>query len=235
MLARLRASAFSLAALALAGIVGATFLPPPSVSADTLVGTASVIDGDTVEVHGVRIRLHGIDAPESAQECIAPDGRIWRCGQQASLALSDKIGRAPISCRRTDTDHYGRMIGICSQNGIDLNGWMVEMGWAVAYIRYSRDYAALEGLARTDGRGIWSSRFVMPWDWRRGDRITREAPQPRDPSCVIKGNINAAGERIYHVPGGQFYDRVRIDESGGQRWFCSESEARSAGWRRSAR
>ena len=82
--------------------------------------------------------------------------------------------------------------------------------------------------------GIWAGSFVMPWDWRRGQRIVPPATgQTRPQGCDIKGNINARGERLYHVPGGRWYDQTRIDESRGQRWFCSEEEARAAGWRRS--
>jgi endonuclease YncB( thermonuclease family) len=207
-----------------------------STAATEITGVASITDGDSVEIHGTRIRLHGIDAPEGRQICVDSAGRQWRCGQQASLALSDRIGRTPITCRRTDTDHYGRMIAVCHQDSEDLNAWLVAEGWAVAYRRYSRDYVALEEQAKAAGRGIWSSRFVMPWDWRRGQRIVPAEPAAeRRAGCNIKGNINRSGERIYHVPGGRWYDQTRIDESRGQRWSCSEDAARAAGWRRSRR
>lgn len=49
--------------------------------------------------------------------------------------------------------------------------------------------------------------------------------------CNIKGNINEGGERIYHVPNGKWYEKTNINESKGERWFCSEDEARGAGWR----
>jgi hypothetical protein len=52
-------------------------------------------------------------------------------------------------------------------------------------------------------------------------------------ACNIKGNVSTRGERIYHVPGQKYYDRTRISASHGERWFCSEAEARAAGWRRS--
>ncbi|TVR96506.1 MAG: thermonuclease family protein [Rhodospirillales bacterium] len=217
-----------LLAVALVGV-----LAKPATS-DVLVGVATVIDGDTLELHGTRIRLHGIDAPESAQLCIDTRGEPWRCGQRAALALSERIGRASVTCRHTDTDRYERMIAVCYKQGEDLNGWMVAAGWAVAYRRYSHDYVGLEDDARAAKRGIWSSRFVMPWDWRRGERIQpRPVQHGPAPGCDIKGNINARGERIYHVPGGRWYDQTRIDPSQGQRWFCSEKEAKAAGWRRS--
>lgn len=139
-------------------------------TANELNGVASVIDGDTVEIRGTRIRLHGIDAPESRQLCRRQSGQSWRCGQQAALALSDRIGRRSVICVARDTDRYGRTIAVCSQDGIDLNAWMVAEGWAVAYRQYSRDYVSADTEARSAGRNIWSGTFVMPWDWRRGAR-----------------------------------------------------------------
>jgi len=148
----------------------AILLSATPATANELNGVASVIDGDTVEIRGTRIRLHGIDAPESRQLCTRPSGQSWRCGQQAALALSDRIGRRSVSCVARDTDRYGRIIAVCSQDGIDLNAWMVTEGWAVAYRRYSLDYASAETEAQSAGRNIWSGTFVMPWDWRRGAR-----------------------------------------------------------------
>jgi len=140
------------------------------VSAQTITGVASVTDGDSLEIRGIRIRLHGIDAPESRQLCTRPSGQRWRCGQQAALALSDRIGRRGVTCVTRDIDCYGRTIAVCQQDGVDLNRWMVQQGWAVAYRQFSRDYVHDEAEARRAGRNIWSGSFVMPWDWRRGAR-----------------------------------------------------------------
>ena len=143
----------------------------PALAAEPLVGTASVIDGDTIEIHGQRIRLHGIDAPESRQECTRLDGTTWRCGQQAALTLSDRIGRSIVRCDPRDRDRYGRIIAICFKGTEDLNRWMVASGWAVAYRKYSLDYVADEDRAHLAKVGIWSGTFDMPWDWRaRGIR-----------------------------------------------------------------
>ncbi|HEX6980231.1 MAG TPA: thermonuclease family protein [Alphaproteobacteria bacterium] len=205
-----------------------------SLASEAVVGIATVVDGDTIEIHGTRIRLHGVDAPESAQLCRRPDGVSWRCGQQAALALQEHLGRRTVTCVRRDTDRYGRVVGQCTVGGADLNAWLVANGWAVAYRRYATDYVDEEQEARRAGIGIWSGAFVMPWDWRRGERLETEAAAAASADgCRIKGNINRRGERIYHVPGGRYYDRTRVDESQGERWFCSEAEARAAGWRRS--
>jgi endonuclease YncB( thermonuclease family) len=196
-----------------------------------VVGVASIIDGDTLEIHDQRIRLHGIDAPESGQSC-EKDGRQYRCGQQAALALADKIGRAPIRCEQRDIDRYKRIVAVCRLGAEDLNGWMVRQGWAIAYRQYSRDYVDDETAAQAAKAGIWAGRFIEPSKWRRGDRL-QTGKKPAAVACQIKGNINRSGERIFHVPGGRDYGPTRIDESKGERWFCSEDEARKAGWRRS--
>jgi endonuclease YncB( thermonuclease family) len=146
------------------------FVAAPEAHADRLTGVASVIDGDTLEIRGQRIRLHGIDAPESRQLCATPEGQRWRCGQQAALSLANRIGRQQLSCTVRDIDRYGRFIAVCHQDGTDLNAWLVREGWAVAYRRYSRDYIRDETEARSARRNIWSGRFDMPWDWRRAQR-----------------------------------------------------------------
>lgn len=138
--------------------------------AEDLIGRASVIDGDTIEVHGQRIRLHGIDAPESRQLC-RKNGQEYRCGQQASLALADKIGTRPVTCEQRDIDRYKRIVAVCRDGEEDLNAWMVLQGHAVAYRRYSKDYISAEEQAQAEKRGIWSGEFTMPWLWRRGERL----------------------------------------------------------------
>ena len=129
-----------------------------------------VIDADTVDIDGTRYRLHGIDAPETRQTCRAW-GRTWACGAAATDAL--KTRAEGMSCAGTDTDRYGRVIGVCSAGG-DLNAWLVANGWALAYRQYSEDYVREEGEARSARRGIHRGTFIEPWRWRRGDRITGE-------------------------------------------------------------
>ena len=138
----------------------------PAFAQDLTVGVASVIDGDTIEIHGQRIRLFGIDAPESNQLCVRPTGERWRCGQQASFALADRIGRTTVICQPRDLDRYGRVVAVCFEGNEDLNRWMVASGWAVAFRRYSLDYVPDEAAARRIQVNIWSGAFDMPWDWR---------------------------------------------------------------------
>ena len=211
--------------------------------AESVVGRAAVTDGDTVVIHGTRIRLYGIDAPESAQLCQDAAGKDYRCGQKAALALADRIGEAPISCEPRDTDRYGRTVAVCRKGAEDLNGWLVEQGLATAYQRYSRDYVQAETTARALKRGIWAGTFDPPSDWRRGKRANgvetrpemekRSEPTatPAQAGCGIKGNIGRKGAKVYHVPGTRDYDSTVITENTGERMFCSEAEAQAAGWR----
>ena len=142
-------------------------------SSRLIVGRASVIDGDTIEILGTRIRLYGIDAPERDQLCVV-EGNEFRCGQRASFALADKISTSTVMCKPKDHDRYGRVVAVCRSGGEDLNEWMVAQGWALAYRRYSRDYIQQEKQAAASKVGMWKGKFVAPWDWRRGVRTVAD-------------------------------------------------------------
>jgi len=131
-----------------------------------ITGIASVIDGDTIEIRGQRIRLLGIDAPESSQLCVRPNGERWRCGQRASFAQADRIGRAIIRCEQRDIDRSGRVVAVCFKGAEDLDRWMVANGRTVAFRRYFFDYISDEYAVRQKWANIWSGNFEMPWDWR---------------------------------------------------------------------
>lgn len=134
-----------------------------------VIGRPSVIDADTLEVRGQRIRLWGIDAPESAQLC-QRDGQAWRCGQAAAVALAEWIGERTTSCEQKDIDRYRRIVGRCLVGGTDVSAWLVQNGWAMAFRRYSMDYVVDEDRARRLRAGIWDSEFMAPWEWRASRR-----------------------------------------------------------------
>ncbi|MEM7683210.1 MAG: SH3 domain-containing protein [Pseudomonadota bacterium] len=217
-----------------------------------VTGQATIVDGDTIRVRGRQIRLEGIDAPEHGQRCEDAHGRSYLCGDRATTALRDLVGGRTVVCRDDGEDAYDRMLGTCwaaqdvgraghapSSGGHgSLNATMVARGWALAFRRYSQLYVPEERAAQRAKRGMWQGRFVKPWDYRNGVRSSGRptaatasaASPPRRNACAIKGNISGSG-RIYHVPGSRWYARTRIDTRRGERWFCSESEARAAGWR----
>lgn len=219
-------------ATTIAGVaVAALFTAVPAASA-VLTGRADVVDGDTIRVAGESVRIEGIDAPESDQECWTLDGAAYPCGKQATAFLTQLIGRSQVSCEVLGRDSYGRALGICETRGININAKMVRAGQAFAFRKYSGAYVEDEAAAERAGAGIWRGVFHYPWDWRSGIAASA-ATDGRD--CAIKGNISSSGKRIYHLPFQVHYNRTTINESRGERWFCTEGEALQAGWRRALR
>jgi len=137
--------------------------------ADPIAGRASVVDGDTIEIQGQRIRLNGIDAPESRQLCLDVTGKKYRCGQKAALALADYIAQhQPVSCIEVDRDRYKRVVAVCTAGGTDLADWMVRQGHALDWPRYSDGaYVSAQREARSARRGMWTGTFALPWEWRK--------------------------------------------------------------------
>ena len=223
-----RLSVLSLAALALCAEVAC-------VPQERISGRAEVTDGDSLEIGSTRLRLYGVDAVEGRQPCTR-DGREWACGDEARRKLRSLIGDRTVTCTKRDVDSYGRIVAVCRSGAADLNAEMVRAGFATAYRRYSSDYVDEENEARKARRGIWAGEFTNPEVYRHDDsaaprRTETPAASSHCEGCYIKGNINAKGEHIYHVPGSPSYDDTVIDESKGERWFRTESEARAAGWR----
>lgn len=196
-----------------------------------LEATVRVVDGDSLQIGEDKIRLFGIDAPELNQRCDRA-GQSWRCGQWARGVLADLVAGQAIRCVQQDTDRYGRVVATCHAGNTDLAEAMVRQGAATAYLRYTTRYQSAERAARAEGRGLWVARMVTPEVHRQQ---TAPAPQAAPGSCAIKGNIGASGKRIYHMPGQQDYAATRIDPRKGEAWFCTEAEARAAGFRRAAR
>ena len=153
-------------------------LCPVATEAETVTGKPYVTDGDTIKISGERIRLEGIDAPERKQRCKDSSGKSYSCGLVSTAALRTKTGSNPITCEGTARDRYGRFLGICYLGELDLNGWLVRNGYALAYTRYSRRYASAEQEARQNGRGLWAGEFVAPWNWRKGERLTTTSQPP---------------------------------------------------------
>jgi endonuclease YncB( thermonuclease family) len=132
-----------------------------------LTGQASIIDGDTLEIHGERIRLWAIDAPESAQLCRGDDSLQYRCGAKAANDLDAFIAGRPVSCIPISLDQYRRTVATCSVDGADLGEWLVSNGLALDWPQYSKGkYAATQRDAEHAGRGMWTGSYVEPWLYR---------------------------------------------------------------------
>ncbi|WP_235836985.1 thermonuclease family protein [Cereibacter johrii] len=203
-------------------LVLAALLPLPLLAAP-VEGPARVIDGDTLEIEGVRVRLFGIDAPEHDQTCGDPD-RLWPCGSWATERLELLLGGRAVRCEGDERDRYGRLLATCEARGEDVGARMVREGAAVAYRRYSARYVREEARAEAEGLGVWSGPIQRPEDYRHAPPAP---PPPED--CAIKGNVSRNG-RIYHMPGQADYARTVISGPEEQ-WFCTSAQAESAGFR----
>ena len=223
----------------------------PAVAAD-FVGIPRIVDGDTVQIDSAKIRLQGIDAPETDQICLDASRKRWNCGLEVRDRLIAKGGGKVWSCRSSSVDRYGRALASCEADGTNLNRWLVRSGWALSFTRYSHEYDADERVARDAKAGLWSGAFIAPWDWRSRNIKTEilgavsvptdaqslllaPAPDAPSPDCAIKGIVNRNGECIYHLPGARYYSTVKMETGKGKRWFCSELEAEAAGCRRSSK
>ena len=184
-----------------------------------------IADGDTftlltADKQQVKIRLAEIDAPESGQPY----------GNKSRQALSSLVFEKDVRVVVQTTDRYGRTVGRPYVGNLDVCAEMVRIGAAWAYREYLRDKTllTLESDAKAEKRGLWGlseAQNMPPWEWRRSGNGNQAG------NCQIKGNINSKGEHIYHVPGSRSYSQTKINTAKGERWFCSEAEARAAGWR----
>lgn len=200
----------------------------PSFSAPN--GSVRVIDADTIDVGGVRVRLFGIDAPEMGQPCTA-DGRRWDCGAWTRDAVRNRFEGTYARCDERDIDRYGRVVAVCLVDGQDMGQLIVHSGLAWAFRRYSENYDLDEKAAAVADRGLWAVEVQIPSEFRAARAA---GPAPENQNCAIKGNISGNG-RIYHMPGQEHYARTRINAANGEQWFCSRAEAETAGWRAARR
>lgn len=210
----------------------ATALPVVSFATPGLVGSVRVIDGDTIDVGGTRVRIHGIDAPETAQTCKTEQGQSWACGKWVTAQVTTLFGGRQARCEAITKDRYDRIVARCFVQGQDIGHVIVSEGLAFAYRKYATDYVLAEKAAAVRDIGLHASRVQNPSQFRQTRAIGRIPP---DRNCKIKGNISGAGGHIFHKPGQRYYERTGIRPEKGERWFCSVTEARDAGWRAAKR
>jgi endonuclease YncB( thermonuclease family) len=193
--------------------------------------TVSVIDGDTLQIGGRIVQLAGIDAPEMGQICVHDD-QDSHCGLRAAYALNKLIELAavPVICAELVDGRTGVVEANCESRNENLSLTMLQSGYAVALPDTPSFYQDAQKGAQKASLGIWASRFVPPWAWRKGDRLPAEA-RWADKACVIHGKVAANGARLYYVPTDPAYNTITIDPSQGDRTFCSDEEARATGWR----
>jgi endonuclease YncB( thermonuclease family) len=159
----MRTFAFSLGAVLLAWAM----LPVGWIDAIRDPQTIKVIDGDSLELNGRRIRLYGIDAPELTQWCEDERRQPYRCGLEAKRGLYDLVAEQRLTCVTVKQDQYGRDLSICkTRSGFDIAGAQVLNGYAVAYGRYTNQYRDEQAKAKEARRGIWRGPFEIPEQFR---------------------------------------------------------------------
>ena len=221
----------------------------------------AVVDGDTIKVdyHGktTSVRLIGVNTPET----VDPRKDVECFGEEASQflrsLLEGKAVRLEPDISQSDRDKYDRLLRYIYLDGEDVsltiiqNGYGYEYTYNVPYQKQAR-YRAAQTEAENGKRGLWADGVCTKSEPVATKPQTPEnepantskpqntapvvtAPATSTQHCKIKGNISSSGEKIYHMPGQQFYDKTVVDTSKGERWFCTEQEAVNAGWRKSKR
>jgi endonuclease YncB( thermonuclease family) len=227
---------------------------PALVGAAEITGIPKIREGDQVLIGNSKIRLAGVDAPSVDQLCLNTKGERWTCGVAARDELIHHTDKKNWICHVERTDRRGRSVAKCDVDGEDIQRWLVKSGWALAYTRYHHDYEADEKAAREAKAGMWQGAFIAPWDWRIRNKKTvilgatkpppnahaillasASGPVAPSPDCTIKGNVNGAGECIYHTTKSRWYAQIKMQISKGTRWFCSVEDAEAAGCRETKR
>ncbi|MGI9426680.1 MAG: thermonuclease family protein [Hyphomicrobiaceae bacterium] len=195
-------------------------------------GKASVISSAIISVNDVRMRLDGVDPPESNQRCDLGNGMQWFCGRSAAAVLFLLVHERDVTCHdrapRSKDSAFKRVQ--CYVGGVDVSAEMIRRGMAWAASDAPADYKAAEGAAMAEAVGIFQADTERAQDYRQ--RSWREAKGALNSDCPIKGNIDSLGRRFYHLPWSQWYALTTIDTGRGERWFCNEAAARDAGWQR---
>lgn len=191
-------------------------------------GRAIVLGADSMKVGNIIVRLSGMEAPEAEQRCPAAGKKTIRCSEAATEGLTKIVRGKLVSCNLSGSDEAGRSLATCKAEGADVAGALIRQGLVFAQQGLLARYASAESEARTAKLGVWKGDVQRPSEWRakRWEEAKRSAPD----GCPIKGAVGADG-KVYVLPWSREYERVKVRTGKGERWFCSEQEARAAGWR----
>ncbi len=189
-----------------------------------------VIDGDTIELeNGQKVRYIGINTPET----VDPRKSVECFGKEASLKNKELVEGKNVRLEKdiSERDKYSRLLRYVYVDDIFVNDYLVRQGFAYAStfppdVKYQDQFQKAQLEAQQQNRGIWSN-------CQQGSSESNPQTTTSDSNCQIKGNISSSGEKIYHLPSQRYYNQTTIDESKGERWFCTEDEAIAAGWRKS--
>ncbi|MGK7378592.1 thermonuclease family protein [Planococcus sp. 1R117A] len=203
------------------------------------VEVTSVIDGDTIKImyegKEETVRYLLIDTPETNHPRLGEQP----LGSEATVENKRLIESGDVSVEfdvGDRFDDYGRLLAYVYVNGESVQEQMLKSGFArVAYVyppntRYVEEFEEAEQIAQEAGIGIWEFENYSTDRGFNADAygdVSRQSPQDSvDGECQIKGNINRSGDKIYHLPGEGSYEQTNPEE-----WFCTEQEARDAGFR----
>jgi endonuclease YncB( thermonuclease family) len=193
-----------------------------------LDGRAVALSGDLLRVGGTLVRLSGIEAPERKQDCSGAGIKKWACGAAAKTALQKLVAGKKVVCEVSGRQEQMFTRATCQVNGADLAGQLVRGGHVFAASGLFATHANAEAEARAAKLGLWKGDPLRPTAWRtqKWDEAKRAAPD----GCPIKGQV-ADDARTYLVPWSSNYEKAKVRQGRGERWFCSEDEARAAGWK----
>ena len=205
---------------------------PSEPSADGLTGRATAVVGDVLRIAGTLVRLKGIEVPESQQSCLKANGRRWSCGTAALDGLKGLLRGKTVTCETSGADEQGRPLATCATPEFDVAAEMVRRGHAFAGTGFFGSFSSEEDAAKTQKIGLWQGEAERPGEWRQ--RRWEEAKKSSPDGCPIKGYVRTAG-RMYAMPWSQDYAQGKLRTVKGERWFCSEDDARAAGFKLSSR
>jgi endonuclease YncB( thermonuclease family) len=198
-------------------------------AAEDLTAAAFVVDGDTLQIGGHVFNLQGIDAPELGQLCYQ-DSRWNHCGITAAFELKKLLDfDKPLRCEAAPGDPRAL---VCHAGSVNVAVVLLKAGYAVAASDANVAYQEAEKSAREGNLGLWHMSFASPWDWRHGRRLPGADAAAGAKPCPVRGVVEAEGRKIYYVPTDSDYKRITVDIEKGGRYFCSDAEARAAGWHR---